>query len=78
MHLTCDFLCMQRVQLLKSAGLPAVYAEWLHAGEGAPTVLIYGHYGKQALHTPCMHSDSAVLMASQSLQLRGQCLCCSV
>ena len=53
MHLTCVFLCMQRVQLLKSAGLPAVYAEWLHAGKDAPTVLIYGHYGEQALHTPC-------------------------
>lgn len=28
-------------------GHPLVYADWLHAGEGAPTVLCYGHYDVQ-------------------------------
>src|SRR3954453_9497977 len=26
---------------------PVVYADWLHAGEDAPTVLVYGHYDVQ-------------------------------
>ncbi|CAL5228082.1 g11150 [Coccomyxa viridis] len=38
---------MKRAQLLKTAGLPVVYAEWLLAGKEAPTVLIYGHYDVQ-------------------------------
>jgi acetylornithine deacetylase/succinyl-diaminopimelate desuccinylase-like protein len=29
------------------SGRPAVYAEWLEAGPGAPTVLIYGHHDVQ-------------------------------
>lgn len=28
-------------------GLPAVYADWLHAGADAPTVLVYGHHDVQ-------------------------------
>lgn len=28
-------------------GLPAVYADWLHAGAAAPTVLVYGHHDVQ-------------------------------
>lgn len=46
---------LQRAQLLKTAGLPAVYAEWLNAGKEAPTVLIYGHYGEPAWHS--MHGS---------------------
>ena len=37
---------LQNVQLLDGGGHPAVYADWLHA-EGAPTLLIYGHYDVQ-------------------------------
>ncbi len=32
---------------INTDGHPLVYAEWLEAGEGAPTVLIYGHYDVQ-------------------------------
>jgi acetylornithine deacetylase/succinyl-diaminopimelate desuccinylase-like protein len=32
---------------MPTAGHPVVYAEWLAAGAGAPTVLIYGHYDVQ-------------------------------
>lgn len=31
----------------EQAGLPAVYADWLHAGPSAPTVLVYGHHDVQ-------------------------------
>lgn len=34
------------VRLLATPGNPLVYGEWLHA-EGAPTVLVYGHYDVQ-------------------------------
>ena len=33
--------------LMPTPGHPVVYAEWLAAGDGAPTVLIYGHYDVQ-------------------------------
>lgn len=35
------------VTLLPTPGNPVVYAEWLEAGENAPTVLVYGHYDVQ-------------------------------
>lgn len=38
---------LERAEVLETGGLPAVYAEWLHAPEGAPTVLLYGHYDVQ-------------------------------
>lgn len=38
---------MENAAVLPTAGLPVVYAEWLHAGPDAPTVLIYGHYDVQ-------------------------------
>jgi acetylornithine deacetylase/succinyl-diaminopimelate desuccinylase-like protein len=37
---------MENVQMLETGGHPVVYADWLHA-EGAPTVLIYGHFDTQ-------------------------------
>ncbi len=33
--------------LKETGGFPAVYADWLHAGEGAPTIMVYGHYDVQ-------------------------------
>ena len=40
---------LQNVQLLKVPPQypPVVYGDWLHAGQNAPTVLIYGHYDVQ-------------------------------
>jgi len=38
---------LERAEVLETGGLPAVYAEWLHAPAGAPTVLVYGHYDVQ-------------------------------
>ncbi|MDQ2754592.1 MAG: dipeptidase [Actinomycetota bacterium] len=43
---------MEHTQLLETGtpgdvGLPAVYADWLHAGLGAPTVIVYGHHDVQ-------------------------------
>jgi len=38
---------LEHVRVLTTAGHPLVYADWLHAGSDAPTVLIYGHYDVQ-------------------------------
>jgi len=37
---------LDNVRLVETAGHPIVYGDWLHA-EGAPTVLLYGHYDVQ-------------------------------
>ena len=38
---------MNDAVVLETGGLPAVYAEWMAAPSGAPTVLVYGHYDVQ-------------------------------
>lgn len=38
---------LEHIQILPTAGHPVVYADWLHAGDNQPTVLIYGHYDVQ-------------------------------
>ncbi len=38
---------LERVELHETGGPPILYAEWLGAGPGAPTVLLYGHYDVQ-------------------------------
>ncbi|MAT99964.1 MAG: peptidase M20 [Anaerolineaceae bacterium] len=38
---------LEHVQQIETAGNPVVYADWLHAGPDAPTVLVYGHYDVQ-------------------------------
>lgn len=38
---------LENVAVLPTAGAPAVYADWLHAGKDAPTVLVYGHHDVQ-------------------------------
>ena len=38
---------LEHVELLTTPGAPSVYGDWLHAGEGAPTVVVYGHHDVQ-------------------------------
>jgi acetylornithine deacetylase/succinyl-diaminopimelate desuccinylase-like protein len=38
---------LENVRLVPTRGIPAVCADWLHAGPGAPTLLVYGHYDVQ-------------------------------
>jgi acetylornithine deacetylase/succinyl-diaminopimelate desuccinylase-like protein len=38
---------LEHVTVLETEGGPAVYGDWLHAGAGAPTVLVYGHHDVQ-------------------------------
>lgn len=38
---------LEHVRVIPTERHPLVYADWLHAGPAAPTVLIYGHYDVQ-------------------------------
>ncbi|MCY4081049.1 MAG: dipeptidase [Caldilineaceae bacterium] len=38
---------LQNVEIIPTDGHPIVYSDWLHAGDDAPTVLVYGHYDVQ-------------------------------
>lgn len=38
---------LENVRVIATQRHPLVYGDWLHAGPGAPTVLIYGHYDVQ-------------------------------
>lgn len=38
---------LQNIETIPTDGHPIVYSDWLHAGDGAPTLLIYGHYDVQ-------------------------------
>lgn len=38
---------IQNVEILPTDGHPAVYGDWLDAGDDKPTVLVYGHYDVQ-------------------------------
>jgi len=38
---------LDHCRILEPEGQPAVYGDWLHAGEEAPTVLLYAHYDVQ-------------------------------
>jgi acetylornithine deacetylase/succinyl-diaminopimelate desuccinylase-like protein len=44
---------LDNVEVMPTGGNPIVYAEWLGAGQDAPTVLIYAHYDVQ----PAVRSD---------------------
>ncbi|HYI24184.1 MAG TPA: dipeptidase [Thermomicrobiales bacterium] len=37
-------LGLDQVAVMETAGHPVVYGEWMGAGPGVPTVLVYGHY----------------------------------
>ena len=38
---------IENVEIMETGGQPAVYGDWMHAGYGKPTVLIYGHFDVQ-------------------------------
>lgn len=38
---------IENVRMMPTAGHPVVYGDWLHAGAGKPTILIYGHFDVQ-------------------------------
>lgn len=38
---------LEHVEVIQTAGAPAVYGDWLGAGSDAPTVLVYGHHDVQ-------------------------------
>lgn len=38
---------LENVEVIETDNHPLIYADWLHAGEDKPTVLIYGHYDVQ-------------------------------
>jgi acetylornithine deacetylase/succinyl-diaminopimelate desuccinylase-like protein len=38
---------IEHVEVSDTTDHPVVYGDWLHAGEDAPTVLVYGHYDVQ-------------------------------
>jgi acetylornithine deacetylase/succinyl-diaminopimelate desuccinylase-like protein len=38
---------IDNVRMMPTDGHPVVYGDWLHAGPGKPTVLIYGHFDVQ-------------------------------
>jgi len=38
---------LEHVVVLETAGAPAVYGDWVHAGPDAPTALVYGHHDVQ-------------------------------
>ena len=38
---------IENVEIMPTGGHPVVYGDWLNAGDGAPTVLVYGHYDVQ-------------------------------
>lgn len=38
---------LENVEIFETKGHPVVYGDWLHAGDDAVTVLVYGHYDVQ-------------------------------
>ncbi|GAB5494101.1 MAG: dipeptidase [Phototrophicaceae bacterium] len=38
---------LENIEIMETDGHPVVYADWLHAGDDAPTLLVYGHYDVQ-------------------------------
>lgn len=77
-------LGMTRVEVLPTAGHPAVYGEMLSAGPSAPTVLMYGHYDVQSAaplgdwdsdpYRPVVRGDN--LYARGSADNKGQIMAC--
>jgi len=60
---------LEHVAVLESPIGPAVYADWLHAGPKAPTVLIYGHHDVQ----PVDPLDEWISLPFQPVIMDGEC-----
>ena len=60
---------IKNVEVLSAGGVPAVYGDWLDAGAGAPTVLVYGHHDVQ----PVTPSTSG---RPRLLSRRSRTTCC--
>jgi len=77
-------LGLTRVEVLPTAGHPAVYGEILSAGPSAPTVIMYGHYDVQSAaplgdwdsdpYRPVVRGDN--LYARGSADNKGQIMAC--
>jgi acetylornithine deacetylase/succinyl-diaminopimelate desuccinylase-like protein len=64
---------LENVRVMPTAGYPVVYADWLHAGDSAPTVLIYGHYDVQpaVLEDGWLHDPFTPEIRANRLYARG-------
>ena len=60
---------LEHVTILETAGAPAVYGDWLHAGPEAPTVLVYGHHDVQ----PVDPLDQWISPPFEPVIVEGEC-----
>lgn len=60
---------LEHVRLLETAGAPSVYGDWLRAGPGAPTYLVYGHHDVQ----PVEPLDAWVSPPFEPVIVDGEC-----
>lgn len=78
-----EWLGLQNVAVMPTAGQPVVYGEWLGA-PGKPTVLIYGHYDVQPVdpielwHTDPFKAslDGEKIFARGASDMKGQVMAC--
>lgn len=71
---------LENIAVMPTLGNPVVYADWLHAGSSAPTVMVYGHYDVQPVDPldlwttspfePTLRGDQ--LFARGSSDMKGQ------
>lgn len=59
---------LENIAILPTGGHPVVYADWLNAGENAPTVLVYGHYDVQ----PAEKSDGWITEPFEPVEREGK------
>lgn len=75
---------VENVAIMPTGGHPVVYGDWLKAGAGQPTVLIYGHYDVQPAeplelwHTPAFEptEKGENLYGRGASDMKGQVVAC--